>query len=97
MTIITTMTAAAATPAAICPPRPRGALTTRAPNARATATVASVLAPSTTTTSAGAAPSAASVAGSRAAAFSAGMTTESARACSYFVLDGPGGFPQGRP
>jgi hypothetical protein len=60
-------------------PRPRAAATTRAPCVTATGTVASVLAPSTTTISSGAAPSAASVAGSVAAAFSAGMTTESFR------------------
>ena len=65
----------AAMPAAICPPRPLGAWIVVAPYALATSAVRSVDPPSTTTSSA-TGPKARNVAGSVAAAFKAGMTTE---------------------
>ena len=63
----------AAAPAASCGPRPRGAATTRAPSARASSTVPSVLPPSATTTGAQVSAQASSTAGRVRAAFSVGM------------------------
>jgi hypothetical protein len=54
-------------------------MTTRAPSDSASLAVPSVLPPSQTKISSGAPPSAANVAGSDAAAFSVGSTTESIR------------------
>ena len=80
---------AAAIPAAIWVPRPRGAVSSRAPDAMAIAVVASVLPPSTMMIS-GTSPSAARVAGRNAAAFRVGIMIE--RSVITAVLFGALGF-----